>query len=61
MFMKVGEAQQNGPTVFIRIVAAATINFVHSSVRLLNEGGYFACAHTHAVIDTGTRMHYGYT
>ena len=34
------------PTVFIRIVAAATINFAPSSVRLLIEGGSYSRAAT---------------
>ena len=33
-------------TVFIRIVAAATINFAPSSVRLLIEGGSYSRAAT---------------
>ena len=45
-------------TVFIQIVAVATINFVPSSVRLLIEGGYYtfhAHVHTHAMIVTAAR------
>ena len=34
------------PTVFTRIVAAATINFAFSSVRLLIEGGSYSRADT---------------
>ena len=51
-------------TVFIRIVAAATINFAPSSVRLLIEGGSYSRAATiyfaRAMIDTATRMRYIY-
>ena len=46
-------------TVFIRIVAAATINFAPSSVRLLIEGGYYLFR-ARAMIDTAARMRYVY-
>ena len=51
-------------TVFIRIVAAANINFAPSSVRLLIEGGSYSRAATiyfaRAMIDTAARMRYVY-
>ena len=46
-------------TVFIRIVAAATINFAPSSVRLLFEGGYYLFR-VRAMIDTAVRIRYVY-
>ena len=45
-------------TVIIRIVAAATINFAPSSVRLI-EGGYYLFR-ARAMIDTAARMRYVY-
>ena len=46
-------------TLFIRIVAAATINFAPSSMRLLIEGGYYSFR-ARAMIDTAARIHYVY-
>ena len=58
------QSMQSDSTVFIRIVAAATINFAPSSVRLLIEDGSYSRAATiyfaRAMIDTAVRMRYVY-
>ena len=46
-------------TVFIQIVAVATINFAPSSVRLLIEGSYYLFR-MRAMIDTAACMRYVY-
>ena len=45
--------------IYSNIVAAATINFAPSSVRLLIEGGYYLFR-ARAMIDTAARMRYVY-
>ena len=49
----------NIPTVFIRIVAVATIIYAPSSVRLLIEGGYYLFR-ARAMIDTAALHIYTY-